>query len=240
MEIILTGIIVILTGVSVWHGAKTYNDNKKSRFYWDFFVPQYMDGVFTFNGETIQLKDGRMEIENRAKNIKTYDFAQQARQNNPPTYENKLAHRLSVVLNRIGQAAFVGDLPLSYIFPISSRMIIADWEKSVSFVNFLVKDKTMSEYSALNYNRKFFRWLACASCMYIVSEGCPEIEVKKQIGMYAHNTNMKINYKECAEKMIEEIDMLQKKDESIRAVSTVRYVKKLKKKFRKRINECVF
>jgi len=87
------------------------------------------------------------------------------RENIHPTYENKLAHRLSIVLNRIGQAAFAGDLPLDHIFPISSKMILKDWQTSKA----LIKKISGSDYSAIAYTKKYFRWLACASCMYIIT-----------------------------------------------------------------------
>jgi len=235
-------LIAAIIAYITYLGNKKNPDINKKRFYWDFFVPQYLDGVFkvTKDNEIIEidLKEGRLEIENRYKNRGYNEFLNESNKINPPTYENKLVHRLSVVLERIGQAAFIGDLPLNYIFSISSKMILKDWEMAKSL------EKIIN-------NRKFARWIACTSCMYLVAQKNVELEeAKRYIKQYVDISDIfegdsqktkdynehEIDHKKYALKMIDEITEIQKSNEEIFAWSSSgRYVKKLKREFGKKM-----
>jgi hypothetical protein len=135
-DLILPVVSIVMT--SIW-ARKNYLENKKTKkdFYWNFFIKQYLDASFKFKSHKIELKEGRLKLKEKYKGFKDDEyikFLDEVKKDTPPTYENKLAHRLSVVLNRIGQAAFTGDLPLDNIFPISSKMILKDWHTSKTLI----------------------------------------------------------------------------------------------------------
>ena len=235
---LITGIFLPIIGIIITiliHlGNKKDNYKARKLFYWGFFVEQYLDGTFSYRGKKIEFKDGRMKIQNLYpdwENTGYKDFirkAQAPKGKKQSTYENKFAHRLSVVLNRVGQAAFVGDLPLDHIFSISSKMILEDWEKSKVLI------KNIGDYNAIMYNRKFWRWIACLSCMYMIAEhACKREEAEKYIKKYEDKYLMDII--SVSGEITKDLDKLQKSDKALLSKYTKTYTKKLEKKFKKKM-----
>jgi len=229
---------VIGIAVAFYWAYKNYKEEKKNKkhFYWDFFTSQYLDACFKLYNQNIELKEGRQKLKLEYNDLKgdKYDkFTKEVIKEDPPIYENKLAHRMSVVLNRIGQAAFTGDLPLDNIFPISSKMILKDWQTSKT----LIEKISGTDSSAIAYTRKFFRWLACASCMYIIAYHVVKWEdVEDNIKQYVMNGDNFEDYKD-GKKIISDIKSLQESDKKILDRSTKYYVWRLKKKFTKKMKK---
>ena len=236
--------------ISVWLGYKRYNDDKnnpdinRKRFYWDFFIPEYLDGSFTYRNKKIEFKDGRQKIKRDYGNLSDENaykkYVEASRNERKPSYENKFAHRLSVSLNRIGQATFVGDLPLYYVLSISSKMILDDWEKSKALINTNILD-----YSAVGYNRKVFRWLALASCMYLISHDISHDSTEALDKAKRYLTQLiflddrpeKIDkkfYEAIADAIVEEIENLQKSDDKIIGELVLAGMDELKETFKEK------
>jgi len=220
-------------------------DINKKRFYWDFFIPEYLDAAMTIDDKIITLKDARQKIKRDYKDCSFNGyklFAEKSCDETAETFENKFAHRLSFALNRIGQAAFIGDLPLNYIFPISAKMILEDWEKAKALIHNNIADEPKNKgngtekYCALNYTRKFAYWIACTSCLYLIKhaikyqkkeEADKNISIfLKQLNLNNYNENDDLNIK--IKYIISEIKGLHESDKDILGKLTEDYVKTLK------------
>ena len=250
----LATLVTVIIAYKNYEKDKNNPDLNRRRFYWDFFVPQYLDATFVFNGQEIALKDARHNITlsyPKWNDGGGYDsFVEKSLISCEPTVENKLAHRLSVILNRVGQAAFIGDLPLDYIFPISAKMILADWEKSKALIyQGIAKDG--SDYVALHFTRKFAHWISCVSCMYLVNfytdnndnqsianarKDCKGL--MNQLLFKGHANHDAIisdlnadKYTSAADKLVSIIDCLEDMDKSIFGKIPKKYVSTLKKTF---------
>jgi len=112
-------------------------------------------------------------------------------------------------------------------------MILKDWQTSKA----LIKKISGSDYSAIVYTRKFFRWLACASCMYIIANHVSEWkQADEYIKRYVMNgVNFERYIFNNGKKMINEINILQNSDQKILGKSTKRYISGLKRKFSKKM-----
>jgi len=224
-----TGLAIALFTLIVEIGSLLVDQKTKKLFYWDFFVSQYLDGTFKHSDKEIDLKDGRLIVANKNKNRSHNDYIMATLEKDPSSYENKLAHRLSVILQRVGQAAFVGDLPLSYIFSVSSEMILKDWEMAKALIG--------SINSPDDYKRKFGKWLACASCMYLVAyESDGSAKSRAYIKKFAEDSAQPItDYKKAAKEMLKNTKKIQKSSKIILARSSSFYTWKLRRKFSKKI-----
>jgi hypothetical protein len=224
----------------------------RKKFYWDFFIPQYLDGSFVFHDketnkeEKIDFKDARNKIEETymLKREWTEDghkkFIELAMQTG--TKEHTFSYRVNVALNRVGQAAFTGVIPIEYVIAISADMILKDWDKSKG----LIKDKI--DYDELNhaveslnakikYSRRFAQWLATVCAMYLAYEFQNSTDKKDIITtfrrLFQDGTIIdSSSLKDTSDSLVKMLEAFQSVDETILAPITKKYVTRLTKSFK--------
>ena len=229
--------------------SKEEQKKERDQYFWTFFTPQYLDASFTIYEKSsddnpyhiishnVELKEGRNTIDNmygkpgsdqwRAKGYE--EFSKRCIINAPPTYENKLVHRLCVVLNRVGQAAFDGKLQMANVFSIASKMILEDWEKSKPLI---IQERGTDAAKRFD-NRIFFEWIACASCIYRISNISNmrwkdvELCIKQYAFSNAEFADYISNYQLMIDKLRNITEVLIKQNKQLESEQTTSYIQEL-------------
>lgn len=198
----IAGSIVIIAGL-IWTIISIYShinnpDFERHRFYWTFFCQLYLDGTYEYGNSQenrpIPLKTGRLKIEERymqsekrewASIDKLYEFLRKSSDTRETNNieENKITHRLSVILNRIGQAAITGTIPVFNILSISSLMILQDWEKCKTLINWRIQYGLKGGNDIIHYTRRYAVWIASLSALYLIKEWADN-DIKKSQFVY--------------------------------------------------------
>ena len=148
------------------------------RDYVRYFEKTYLDGRYEHEGDTYSLKEGRVEFEHSC-DLKNEKNEEEVAKDNT-LRENKYLHRISVVLNRAGQALFHGFLDINLVMPVSSVMILKDYRNCGKLLK-EIKNNSKGK----NYSRIYFKYISLVSLIYYITFFIDDFkEAKKYVLMY--------------------------------------------------------
>lgn len=104
----------------------------------------------------------------------------------PRRWENQLAYQLSIVLERLGIAAFSGAVPLRLLLPLAADQILEDWTLCKPWVDGY---RAIPAHAGISppFHRRYAEWLACVAALWMARHHPTYGPLRDVQGLYAPN-----------------------------------------------------
>jgi hypothetical protein len=141
-------------------------------------IEEYLDrelppGIRGSNGQVLRTLKQARELARPALNDGPERRAFLERSVEEGTWENAVAHEVSVALNRVGILVLAGGLPPRVVLALNGRQFVEDWDLCSKLVKELIREQREFSPRAdldVGWHRRHGEWLACAAAIYLADQ----------------------------------------------------------------------